>query len=538
MVTSRLPPRTGDLMGRKVGGYRIDSVIGEGGMGAVYGATNPMLDQRAAVKVMLEEYTRNTDIVERFFREAKAVARVEDPNIIEIWDADRFAEDGRMYILMPFIEGTSLESLCEQMGPMPLDVAGAIILQVCSGLDSVHAVSIVHRDIKCQNILIARRHRRRYFAIIVDFGIAKLLDAFAGKDGLTRTHSVLGTAGSMAPEQARGERNVDARADVFAVGNMLYRMLTGRTRYRETNLYTLIENQIKNVPFPRPRELRPDLPQVLEDAIMGALEFDPKRRIGSMKDLAQMVKRGIPNGDEMIRQLAPGLASTGKLGPAEATLTGDLEDSIRRWSSAPPSSPKRGSRYAAIAGVAFAAAAAGGVVAVKAAKHSEHDDHASGSSAEVVARGIGSSGVNAPAQPPADAAVAVAVTTASDAPALEPMHDAAVVARTVDAGDQAATPPRDASPPGAKHPQQTVVTRPQPQPNPATVAQSKTGTLLVKVLPYAEVYVDGTSLGTTPIRDESLSVGTHHVKLVSGDKTEEVDVKIEPGKPITISRSW
>lgn len=151
MVTSRLPPRTGDLMGRRIGGYTIDSVIGEGGMGAVYGASNPDLGKRAAVKVMLEEYTSNRDVVERFFREARAVARVEDPNIIEIWDTNRFEEDGRMYILMPYIEGSSLESLCEKRGPLPLDDTAAIVLQVCSGLDAVHAVAIVHRDIKCQN---------------------------------------------------------------------------------------------------------------------------------------------------------------------------------------------------------------------------------------------------------------------------------------------------------------------------------------------------------------------------------------------------
>lgn len=525
MVTSRLPPRTGDLMGRKVGGYTIDSVIGEGGMGAVYGALNPRLDQRAAIKVMLEEYTRNTDIVERFFREAKAVARVEDPNIIQIWDADRFAEDGRMFILMPFIEGSSLESLCEQMGPMPLDVAGAIILQVCSGLDAVHAVSIVHRDIKCQNILIARRHRRRYFAIIVDFGIAKLLDAFAGKDGLTRTHSVLGTAGSMAPEQARGDRTIDARADVFAVGNMMYRMLTGRTRYRETNLYALIENQLKNVPFPRPRQLRPDLPQPIDDAIMAALAFDPKQRLGSVKELAQLVARGIPNGDEMLRVLAPGLATAGRLGPAESTLTGDLEDSIRRWSSA-PAAPRRKGKYVAIAGLGFAAAVAGGVFLVRAAKHPGHDEHETGSNVVPLASGS--------ATPTPDAAAAIATTAPIDAAIIAVPADATIATAAVDATVHIAAAAADAAIPPPHHPEVTHPVRP---PDVSASSQSKTGTLLVKVLPYAEVYVDASSAGTTPVR-ESLSVGAHHVKLVSADKTEEVDVKIEPGKQTTISRNW
>src|SRR5262249_33625289 len=119
-VTNRLPPKQGDLIGRNIAGYVIDALIGEGGMGAVYTAYNPMLDKRAAVKVMLAEYTQDRALVTSFFREAKAVARVFDPNIFDIYAADRFPEDGRMYILMPFVEGGSLEGLCQRTGPLPL----------------------------------------------------------------------------------------------------------------------------------------------------------------------------------------------------------------------------------------------------------------------------------------------------------------------------------------------------------------------------------------------------------------------------------
>ena len=335
-------------------------------MGAVYSARCDLLGKRAAVKVMLAEFTQSRDAVERFSREALAAARVSDLNIIDIYAADRFPEDGRMFIVMPLVEGGSLEALCQRMGPLPLDVTAAILMQVASGLDAVHAEAIVHRDIKAQNILVTPRFGRKYFVYIVDFGIAKLLDPHL--EHLTRTKSVVGTAGAMAPEQARGERDIDARADVYSVGVLLYRMLTGRLPYEDQSLFGVIEKQLARAPFPRPRQLRADIPQAWEDAILACLEPDRARRLGSMRELAKRIAKGLPSGETMLRILAPRLCIDAPRGSEGATLAGDLEASIARWSQAGRKPARRGvlvpvaltiAAGVAVGGLAFGLSAGG-----------------------------------------------------------------------------------------------------------------------------------------------------------------------------------
>ena len=515
MVTNQLPPKAGDLMGRRIADFVIDGLIGEGGMGAVYSAYSPLLDMRAAIKVMLSEFTEQRDVVERFFREAKAVARVCDPNVITISAAGRFPEDGRMYIVMPFIEGGSLEALCRRMGPMPLDVAAAIVLQVASGLDAIHEVAIVHRDIKAQNILITSRYRRKFFPIIVDFGIAKLLDPHIAT--FTRTKAIIGTAGSMAPEQARGQRDIDARADIYSLGTVLYRMLTGRPVYEEQTLYALIEAQVKGAPFPRPSELRRDIPPIWDDTIMSALQIDRNRRPRSMRDFAKQLAKGIPGGEKMMSILAPQLCADMPLGPTEATLTGGIEASIARWTidTKPPSTRRM---ILPLAATMIAGVAVGGTTAVLVAGH--HDT----SPAAIEPRGSGLEPASTPI-----VADAREVTIAADAAAVPVNADATIqTSTTLDAGPGKA--PVDAGAPATPH-----VEHPRPPPPPVEVA--KTGVLSIKVRPFAEVYIDDVSAGTTPVK-KTLSTGVHRVKLVGGEKQEELSVTINPAKETTITRSW
>jgi eukaryotic-like serine/threonine-protein kinase len=227
VVTTPIPPRPEDIIGRMAGTYRIDRIIGEGGMGTVYGGTCLLAGgKRAAIKVMHAEYTESPEATERFGREAMTAAAVSDLNVLDIYGADRFELDDRMFIIMPFVDGGSLEDLCRRVGPMPVDKMIPIMLQVCSGLDAVHAVGVIHRDVKTQNILVTRKFGREHHVYIVDFGIAKLLATYLAADRrrLTRTRATLGTPGCMAPEQARGDSDVDARADVYSVGMVMYRM--------------------------------------------------------------------------------------------------------------------------------------------------------------------------------------------------------------------------------------------------------------------------------------------------------------------------
>ena len=361
VVTNREPPRPGDLIGLLVGGYEIVRLIGEGGMGAVYEAVNKALGKRAAVKVIAKELARRPDVVERFQREARTIAAIDDPNVVDIFDLNEI--DGASCILMPLIGGVSLEELCRQMERVPVLEAFVIGVQIASGLDAVHAAGVVHRDIKPQNIMIERRQRRRYFVRIVDFGVAKILDARLAAGYRSRTLSVVGTLGYMAPEQASG-RDVDARADVYAFGVLLYRMLTGRTPYEDDTLYGLIEKQVQRAPFPRPRELRPDLPAIWDEAIMACLEVDRAKRLGSVKELAQLLTRGTPNGEGMLRVLAPRLCIDAQLGPEGVTLTGDLDLSFARWSSSGPPAPSSATRPGRVVGLTAAGAAIGAVASL------------------------------------------------------------------------------------------------------------------------------------------------------------------------------
>lgn len=468
------------LIGRRVGGYVIDSIIGMGGMGAVYGAYNALLGKRAAVKVLLGEYTEDRSSVERFFREARVIASLSDPNIIDIYDADVFADDGRMYILMPLIEGESLEALCLRTGPLPLNAAAAIILQAASGLDAVHDRAIIHRDVKTQNILITPRHHRKYFAIVVDFGIAKLLGPILMGGFRTRTRAMVGTAGSMAPEQARGERDVDVRADIYSLATVFYRMLTGRPPYEDATLYALIEKQLHNVPFPRPRELRSDIPKAWENVILAALEIDREKRPASMGEFARAITRAITNGDEMLRVLAPKLCSAARRRPTEPTLMGGVEAQLARTRG-------RSSISVPLAlAIVIGGVGIGSVTMKLLAPHAAVQQVDAG--AVAVARAI-----------PSDAAPAPIII---DAPS--PIIDA---------------PPPDA------------------QQSSGSGKVSALGTLVVTVKTHAEVYIDGRYIGTTPVH-KTVAAGSHAVYIAGSAKEEVVSVKIVGGEESTVERSW
>jgi serine/threonine protein kinase len=326
-----------ELIGRKCGGYVIDALLGEGGMGKVYRATNPRMGKRAAVKVIRPDHSSNPQTVDRFLQEAKAAAQIDDPNIIDLLDANEL-DDGRAYLLLPFVEGISLEELCEQLVVMPLEVAATILFQICSGLDAAHQHGIIHRDIKPHNILVGRRQQREHFVRIVDFGIAKLLDPHLAGQFKTQTLALMGTPGYMSPEQSAGGRNIDARADVYAVGVVAYRMLTGRRPYMEDSLYALIERQVSDAPFPRPRELRPDLPIEWDEAIMAALANKRDQRLATVRELALRLARGLPEGEQMLRALAPRLAAS-PLPPTAATLNPFLDHDIARRTGSNAATP-------------------------------------------------------------------------------------------------------------------------------------------------------------------------------------------------------
>lgn len=544
------------LIGRCCGGYRITKLLGEGGMGQVYLGVNEHLGKRAAIKVLLPVHSLRLRAESRFLQEARAAAQIDDPNIVDILDACEFA-DGRFYILMPFIEGGSLEELCERMGPLPLEVAAEILLQICGGLDAAHRHGIIHRDIKPQNILVGPRQQRQHFATIVDFGIAKLLDG--SRAGVhTESKALIGTPGYMAPEQARGSRDIDARVDVYAVGTLAYRILTGRTPYLDETLYGLIEKQITNAPFPAPRELRPNVPPLWDQAILQALAIDRNRRLSSVREFAELIARGIPRGEQMARALVPQLVTSPALPPDAAPVSGMIGDqTVPMQMSMPASMPAhatptvsvqtmsphpRPARRVMSFALSLATASVLGSAATYAAMGSEASPVAASSSPSEGAEQKTMSAIAKATAPPdtratektetlADpptTAQSVAPSIASTNPAPAAQNSPAGPATAPDARAKAPAPSVPAPAPSPSQPVLAVAPRKR-------VETARTGVMVVRVKSWAEVFLDGEPIGFAPVRKE-LPPGQYLLVLQKDAQKETVKVTISAGKTATIAR--
>ena len=248
------------------GRYRHVRVLAQGGMATVELAHDFELDRPVALKRLAENLAANDEFKHRFLREARLAARLSHPNIVAVYDVGE--EGGRPCIVMEYVEGETLSDLLRRRGRLEPAEAVALALQACSGLETAHQAGLVHRDIKPQNLLLTPEATLK----IADFGIARSLDGTQ----LTEAGTVLGTAAYLAPEQAAGEP-VTAAADVYALGAVLYELLTGRPPYVAETLAELFAQQRRGAIAPA-RELAPGVPASLEDAVMRALARDPAYR--------------------------------------------------------------------------------------------------------------------------------------------------------------------------------------------------------------------------------------------------------------------
>ncbi len=273
--------------------YEIVRRIGEGGMGAVYEARHTVIGKRVAVKVLLEKFVEKADLVARLLQEARLASSIGHENIVDVTDFGTTA-DGRAFVVMEFLEGEPLADLVIREAPLAVDVSLGIARQVAGALAAAHAKGIVHRDVKPENVYLVRRGDAD-FVKVVDFGVSKAVAS--REDGpewqrLTRTGMVLGTPLYMSPEQARGGDDVDARADVWAVGVMLYECLTGEVPFRANNYLGVISQVLTSEAVPVAK-LRPELgiPAAVEAVVMRALEKDRDRRYQLMSDLERDLDR-------------------------------------------------------------------------------------------------------------------------------------------------------------------------------------------------------------------------------------------------------
>lgn len=278
------------LLGSEIGSYRIENLLGKGGMGQVYKAVHPTIGSRVAVKVLSYECAQNADTVGRFIDEATAANRIRHESIINILDLNKLP-DGRPYIIMEYLDGAALADIVKKQQALPLGGLTRLIGEVLAALTAAHQQGIIHRDLKPDNIFVSPQGRAK----VLDFGIAKLKPELSGRTGPTRTGSLLGTPHYMAPEQAMATQ-VDVRTDIYAVGVMLYEGVTGQRPFQANSLFELLHKQVNEQPVP-PRQLRPDLPPDYESVILRAMAKNPDHRFQSTAEMAralEVVSRQLP----------------------------------------------------------------------------------------------------------------------------------------------------------------------------------------------------------------------------------------------------
>jgi len=278
------PVRSGDVLAGK---YRVDRVLGVGGMGVVVAATHIQLDQRVALKFMLPSALQNEMAVERFSRESKAAVKLKSEHVARVLDVG-VLESGSPYMVMEFLEGIDLHDLIHHAGgkgpPVSVDDAIDYVLQVCDAVAEAHALGIVHRDLKPRNLFLTTGNDGNSVVKVLDFGVSKVSGG-ANDLSLTRTTEIIGSPNYMSPEQLKASRDVDERSDIWALGCILYELLGGEVPFVAETLTQLTALVLMEAPRPL-SDLRKDLPQGLVHVIGRCLEKEPTKRFPNVAALA------------------------------------------------------------------------------------------------------------------------------------------------------------------------------------------------------------------------------------------------------------
>jgi serine/threonine-protein kinase len=350
------------------GKYRIVRRIGEGGMGAVYEARHQGTDRLVAVKVISgEAIAKGAGARERFEREARATGAIETQHIALTLDTGIDAATGHPYLVMEYLRGEDLQALLARVGALEPDVALRLLVQACIGIAEAHKAGIVHRDLKPANLFLARRDAGEVIVKILDFGIAKMKADRASEDGrkVTKTGTMLGSPLYMSPEQARGDKNIDARSDVWSLGVVLYEALSGATPHGNIDTVGGLIIAISTTPAPALKEVAPWVDPKIAALVHRALAIDPNERYGSVSELVDALRVHLPSGwtvnESMLRGVSEALRGSAhtkaKLGLAKTSAAppgqdkgsaARTTDGISRPRSVSRGKPGRGARIAAV----------------------------------------------------------------------------------------------------------------------------------------------------------------------------------------------
>jgi serine/threonine-protein kinase len=276
--------RPGEILAGK---YRVERVLGQGGMGIVVAAHHLQLDERVALKFLLPEALGNPEAVSRFVREARAAVKIKNEHVARVTDVGQL-ESGSPFMVMEYLEGIDLAAWLKQRGAMGVDQAVDFVLQTCEAIADAHMLGIVHRDLKPANLFCIQRSDGQLCIKVLDFGISKVTTPGSAHD-MTRTSALMGSPLYMSPEQMIQSRGVDARTDIWSLGIILFELLTGHPPF-DADAVTELAIKVANDPTPSLRSFRPDSPVGLEAAVGRCLEKDRARRFQTVGELAYALK--------------------------------------------------------------------------------------------------------------------------------------------------------------------------------------------------------------------------------------------------------
>jgi eukaryotic-like serine/threonine-protein kinase len=331
------------MVGATIGGYKVEAMLGKGGMGEVFVATHEAMGKRVAIKVLREEHSRNDDVVGRFFREARAVTLLRHPSCVDVIDTGKLP-DGRGYIIMELLEGESLHARLKRQPPTLAEQL-SIARQLTDVLGSAHEKGIIHRDLKPENVFLLGDDAApaRLRIKVLDFGVAKLTEpAGAGVPAMTNPNALIGTPAYMAPEQCKGAVYVDQQSDIYALGIILFEMACGRTPFVGPGFGDYLMGHLRE-PVPPPSSLAKIDPR-LEATIVRALAKDKTDRQATMRALGaelEAIERAETPAVPPPKQVASAEAVTMRGGPIPADLLATVRQGLKAAQPEAPSSAKK-----------------------------------------------------------------------------------------------------------------------------------------------------------------------------------------------------
>jgi len=331
------PPSKGQEVdvspGMMIGDYQVERMIGEGGMGKIYTAIHPVIRKRVAVKVLSRRYARDAKAIARFVLEARSVNEIGHHNIVDIFSIGEL-DDGRNYFIMEHLDGLGLDEILDRVGRLTPGQVLPVFEQLCDALEAAHRKGFVHRDLKPANVIVLRRPPYPFIKIL-DFGLAKLRGSATEME--TKVGTVLGTPEYMAPEQCRGDQ-VDERTDVYALGVMLYELITGTKPFFAPSPFKVLVLQQGEPPRP-PSQILPVSPQ-LEQVILTALNKDAQRRCPSARVLLDQLRQAVPKAQPWAVDFTPSPRRIDRPLRESDSSHPTMETKTQQW-MAPPPDPMR-----------------------------------------------------------------------------------------------------------------------------------------------------------------------------------------------------